>query len=154
MILRKADINDKKALVELRMLYIEEDMGPVSQQLENQIRTQLPDYYERCLNKELFAYIAEEDGEAVSCCFLLVSEKPANPRFPGGFTGSALNVYTKPEFRRHGIAGKLMNMLLDDARQMKLDLIELKASAGSVKLYKSLGFEQDFSPYTNMKLVL
>ena len=154
MYLRKADIKDKDTLVELRMLYIAEDMGPIDPKVEAQVRAQLPDYYERCLNKDLFAYIAEDDfGNAVSCCFLLVCEKPANPRFPSGKTGSALNVYTKAEYRRHGLAGRLLKMLLSDAKQMGLDIIELKATSDGVKLYKSLGFEQDFSKYTDMKLV-
>lgn len=154
MYLRKADIKDKDKLVELRMLYLAEDMGPLAPKIEAQVREQLPDYFERFLNKDLIAYIAEDDlGNAVSCCFLLLCEKPASPRFPHGKTGSVLNVYTKSEYRRHGLAGRLMKMLLSDAKQLGLDLIELKATSDGVKLYKSLGFEQDFSKYTDMKLI-
>jgi hypothetical protein len=47
-----------------------------------------------------------------------------------------------------------MRMLINDAVELGLDLIELKATSDGIKLYKSLGFDQDFSKYTEMKLVL
>lgn len=152
--LRKADIIDRDKLVELRMLYLADDTGNIAPNTEKQIREQLPAYFERHLNRDLFVYIAEEGEKAVSCCMLIVSEKPANTRFPHGLTGTVLNVYTRPENRRQGLAGKLLHMLIDDAAEFGLDLIELKATSDGIKLYKSLGFEQDFSKYTEMKLVL
>lgn len=150
---RKADIIDKEQLIELRMAYIAEDMGKVTPDTEKQMRTQLADYFDRRLNRELFAYIAEEGEAAVSSCMLLVTEKPANPRFPHGLTGTVLNVYTKPDHRRQGLAERLMKMLIKDAVDLGLDFIELKSTADALKLYKSLGFEQSFSKYTDMKLV-
>lgn len=150
---RKASVIDIPALVEMRILYLTEDCGPLEPELEKQIRHQLPDYFTSKLGKELFAFIAEDNGEAVGCCLLLVTEKPANTRFPHGLTGTVLNVYTKPEYRRQGIAGGLMGLLIAQAKELRLDLIELKATADGAKLYKSLGFEQDFSKYTDMKMV-
>ncbi|MBR4628411.1 MAG: GNAT family N-acetyltransferase [Ruminococcus sp.] len=154
MILRKAVIGDIPVLTELRVSYLAEDYGTLPKESEEMIRRQLPDYFRRSLDNGLLAYIAEDNGCAAGCCMLVVSEKPANPRFPHGLTGTVLNVYTKPEYRRQGIAAKLMEMLIADAKALGLDLIELKATPAGVKLYKSLGFEQDFSKYTGMKLVL
>jgi len=151
---RKADIIDRDALVEMRMLYLADDIGSIAPNIEKQIKEQLPDYFERHLNRDLFVYIAEDGEKAVSCCMLIVTEKPANTRFPHGLTGSVLNVYTRQEYRRQGLAGKLMHMLINDAVELGLDLIELKATSDGIKLYKSLGFDQDFSKYTEMKLVL
>jgi len=151
---RKADIIDRDALVEMRMLYLADDIGSIAPNIEKQIKEQLPDYFERHLNRDLFVYIAEDGEKAVSCCMLIVTEKPANTRFPHGLTGSVLNVYTRQEYRRQGLAGKLMRMLINDAVELGLDLIELKATSDGIKLYKSLGFDQDFSKYTEMKLVL
>ena len=151
---RKADIIDRDALVEMRMLYLADDIGSIAPNIEKQIKEQLPDYFERHLNRDLFVYIAEDGAKAVSCCMLIVTEKPANTRFPHGLTGSVLNVYTRQEYRRQGLAGKLMHMLINDAVELGLDLIELKATSDGIKLYKSLGFDQDFSKYTEMKLVL
>ncbi|MBP3746600.1 MAG: GNAT family N-acetyltransferase [Ruminococcus sp.] len=154
MITRKATVNDIGSLTDLRIAYINEDNVTLPPEAEKTIRKQLPDYFRRRLGKELIAYIAEENGEAVSSCFLLITEKPAGPRFPDGLTGTVLNVYTKPEYRRHGLAGTLMKMLLSDAKALGLDYVELKATKDAVKLYKSLGFEEAFSKYTDMKFEL
>ena len=154
MITRKATVNDINSLTDMRISYIKEDNGTLPSEEEKTFRKQLPDYFKRRLGKELIAYIAEENGETVSSCFLLITEKPAGPRFPDGLTGTVLNVYTKPSFRRQGLAGKLMKMLLSDARSLGLDYVELKATKDAVKLYKSLGFEEAFSKYTDMKFEL
>lgn len=154
MITRKATVNDIDSLTELRIAYLKEDNGTISPEEEKIFRKQLPDYFKRRLGKELLAYIAEEDGKAVSSCFLLITEKPAGPRFPDGLTGTVLNVYTDPGFRRRGLAGTLMKMLLSDASSLGLDYVELKATKDAVKLYKSLGFEEAFSKYTDMKFVI
>lgn len=65
-----------------------------------------------------------------------------------------LNVYVSPEYRRHGTASQLMKLLISDAREMKLDYIELKASADGYPLYKKLGFEDSISSFKPMKLIL
>lgn len=153
MTVRKASLSDIPSLVDMRILYLNEDNGQLDTETEKQIRKQLPGYFTAKLGKELYAFIAEDNGCTVGCCLLLVTEKPANPRFPHGMTGTVLNVYTCPEYRRQGIAGGLMGLLIAQAKELRLDLIELKATADGAKLYKSLGFEQDFSRYTDMKMV-
>ena len=64
-----------------------------------------------------------------------------------------MNVYTKPDFRRKGIAGKIMEFLISDARKMNLDFVELKSTDSGYNLYKSVGFEDVLSKYHNMKII-
>ena len=113
-----------------------------------------PEYFKKHLNSDLFVYICCSGDEIVSCVFLLVTEKPANPDFLNGKTGSLLNVYTKPEHRHNGYAKKLLEMMLDDARDMCLDFVELKATDDGYGLYKKVGFKDAVSKYHNMKFVL
>ncbi len=93
-------------------------------------------------------------GKIVSCCFLLIVEKPSNPSFINGRTGTVLNVYTKPDYRRKGCAYALMEMLIADSKAMNLDFIKLKSTENGYGLYKKLGFIDEVSHYRNMKLVL
>ena len=65
-----------------------------------------------------------------------------------------MNVYTKPEFRRKGIAGELIKLLLRESEINNLDYVELKATDSGYNLYKSLGFEDVVSKYHNMKYVI
>lgn len=154
MVFEKASIDDLDMLVKLRMEYLLEDYGDIPQDRLAQISEKLPNYYRAHLNVDLFAYVCRADGDIVSCCFLLVTEKPSNPSFINGKTGCVMNVYTKPEYRRKGIAGKLLSMLLSDSKKMGLDFVELKATDSGYELYKSVGFKDVTSKYHNMKYAL
>ncbi len=153
MTLDKADINDIPELVQLRLNYLAEDHGGLSAEETERISASLPDYYMRRLNKELFVFTARNEGRIISCCFLLVTEKPANPDFLNGLTGTVLNVYTEKPFRRQGIAGDLIKAMLEDAKEMGLDFVELKATEDGYPLYKKLGFADAVSKYHNMKYI-
>jgi len=144
------NIND---LVRMRIAYLTEDYGSLTAEQENQLKEVLPRYYEEHLGRDLIVFFAENNGgEMISCCFLLVCEKPANPSFMHGRTGSVMNVYTLPGYRKKGIAGRLIMQLIDEAMELGLDFIELKATEAGYKLYKNLGFEEINSEYRNMKL--
>ena len=56
-----------------------------------------------------------------------------------------------PEYRRRGIARRLMDMLIADAETMRFDHIELKATEEGHHLYRSLGSEDVQSVYRDMK---
>lgn len=148
----KADLQDINELVQMRIEYLTEDYGSLTDIQIEKIINQLPEYYKNHLNKDLFVYVVKSE-KIISCCFLLVSEKPANPSFINGRTGTVMNVYTKPELRRKGIAKAIMKFLIDDAKKMKLDFVELKSTDNGYNLYKSIGFEDVFSKYHNMKII-
>lgn len=142
-------IND---LVRMRIAYLTEDYGSLTPEQESGLRAVLPRYFEEHLGRDLIAYLAENaNGEVIACCFLLVCEKPANPGFMRGKTGSVMNVYTAPEYRRKGIAKRLMEQLIAEAEAQELDFVELKATEDGFALYKSLGFEEVQSKYRSMK---
>ncbi|MCM1315422.1 MAG: GNAT family N-acetyltransferase [Prevotella sp.] len=151
--IEKADLKDINELVQIRIDYLTEDYDGLTDSQAEKIRNQLPEYYNNHLNKDLFVYVVKSE-KIISCCFLLVSEKPANPSFINGRTGTVMNVYTRPDFRRKGIAKKIMEFLISDAKEMKLDFIELKSTDNGYNLYKSVGFKDVFSKYHNMKIVL
>lgn len=153
-IFEKASINDLNSLVELRIEYLTEDYEDMSEPQITRISERLPNYYHKHLNKDLFVYVCREKEKIVGCCFLYIMEKPPNPAFVNGITGTVLNVYTKPEYRKRGIASKLIKLLLSDSEKMGLDFVELKATDAGYNLYKSIGFENVISKYHNMKILL
>ena len=90
----------------------------------------------------------------MSTVFLLIQERPANPSFLTGLTGTILNVYTIPVYRRRGIAERLLKMAIREAERKNLSYIELKATRSGEPLYRRLGFVPDKSQYTPMKYVI
>jgi ribosomal protein S18 acetylase RimI-like enzyme len=151
MIFEKAVYDDIGQLSNLRISYLIEDAGDLNEKDLAVIKRDLPDYFERNLNKNIFCYVTRKEHEIVACAFLLVVEKPMSPVFITGKTGTVLNVYTKPESRHNGYARKLMKMMLSDAIDMNLSSIELKATDAGYSLYKSLGFKDEITKYHLMK---
>ena len=97
--------------------------------------------------------MAEMDEKVVSTAFLAISEKPANPMFITGKTGTLLNVLTYSEYRKKGIATKIINKIMDEARLLDVSSIELSATSdSSMRLYEKLGFR--VSKYTSMRMKL
>ena len=154
MIFEKANANDISALTDLRIEYLLEDYGEIPQDKLSLIVADLPPYFDSHLNKDLFAFVCRDDDIIAGCCFLYISEKPSNPSFINGKTGTVMNVYTRPQFRRKGIAGRLMKMLLAESEKLRLDFVELKSTDDGYKLYRSIGFEDVVSKYHNMKYII
>ena len=149
--LRKADIKDINQLVEMRIGYLKEDYGTLSEEQIGGISEQLPSYFKSHLNKDLYVYVAECNGEIISTVFMLVVEKPANPSFLTGKTGTFLNVYTKENFRKKGIANSLVETALKDAEKLSLSYVDLHATKDGYSLYLKNNFKEQKSEYTYMK---
>lgn len=151
MIVENAEIADVDLLTELRIAYLKEDLGKLDEEDIKIIRRDLPDYFRRNLNENIFCYLIRDKEEIAACAFLLVVEKPMSPAFITGKTGTVLNVYTNPAYRHKGYAKKIMNKLLSDATEKNLSVVELKSTEAGYHLYKSVGFADDVSKYHVMK---
>lgn len=154
MVIRKTGINDIDELIKIRIAYLKEDYGNISSEQIEQLKKQLSEYYINHNDRDMIAYIAEENSEIISSVFLVIIEKPANPSFMSGKIGNMLNVYTKPEYRKKGIAGQLLKSVINEARERNLSYIELKSTKAGFNLYKKLGFEEEHSSHVQMKFKL
>ena len=146
---KKEDISE---LVRLRISYMIDDFGSISENEEKSMREQLPDYFERRLGKELIAFVARAEGRLVAAAYLLIIEKPANPYLPNGLDGEVLSVYTEDAFRGNGICTQLIKNLIDYGREHKLCRIDLNATDQGYPIYKKLGFEDKTQKYTDMRI--
>ena len=151
MIVEKAGLEDVGTLVKIRISYLVEDNGNLDAQDLTAIKRELPGYFKVHLNRDLFVYVIRDGQIIVSCVFLLIVEKPMSPAFINGRTGTILNVYTYPPYRRRGYARMIMEALLSEARKTEISVIELKATEDGYPLYRSVGFIDDASKYHTMK---
>jgi ribosomal protein S18 acetylase RimI-like enzyme len=142
-----------EGLTDIRMEYLREDFPGMPDEQAAHIREGLAKYYAEHLNRDFFAYVTDDNGTIIGSAFLVLQEMPPNSNFPNGRIGDVLNVYVKPEYRRQGIASKLLELLIADAKAMELDFIELKASTDGYPLYKKLGFKDSVSAFRPMKLI-
>ena len=153
MILRKASIEDIPLLIKLRVDYLNEHFGELVPTEEDAIKNQLENYFAKHIpNDSFIAILAEINGNVVATAYLIISERPANPLFITGITGTLLNVLTYPEYRRKGISTKVINKVIDEAKRIGVSSIDLAATNDGKPLYEKLGFY--VSNYTTMKMKL
>lgn len=84
--------------------------------------------------------LATCQGEVIGCatiCYIYLM-----PTFdhPGGRRAHIMNVYTRREYRRQGIAMQMMNMLIEEARQRGVTELSLDATEEGRPLYEKCGF--------------
>ena len=147
----KAEEKHIPELVRMRLSYLSEDTGFKTPEQKEEIASSLPGYFEKHLNKDLIVFLALAEGKAVSCAFLLITEKPMSPSFPNGLCGTVLNVYTEEQYRHQGYARALIQGLLKEGSQRGLSVIELKATEEGYPLYSKLGFQDVTAEYRLMK---
>jgi GNAT superfamily N-acetyltransferase len=95
------------------------------------------------------ATLAAEPSRVVAGCGVQVRNVAPFPwRFPthgeviaAGRQALIVNVYTEPEFRRLGLARRLLTTVVDWARVHGIDSLILHATPDGRPLYESLGFE-------------
>ncbi|WP_176014650.1 GNAT family N-acetyltransferase [Victivallis sp. Marseille-Q1083] len=150
--IRKATPDDLDALVQLRLDFLCEEHGEFPPESRDAFRRQWADFFTGHLGCDCLAYVADTDEELVSVALLLLVEKPANFRYPTGRTGQLLNVYTRPAYRRRGLATLILQALLVEAAQRQVSLLELAATPAGKALYEKLGFRETDSAYTAMQL--
>lgn len=148
---REEDIDE---LVRLRLLYMKEDFGQVSERDEKLMRRSLPGYFKRKLGNELVAFVARDQGRLIAAAYLLIIEKPASVLLPHGLMGEVLSVYTEDEYRGRGICSHLIEDLIEYGKKAGLDRIDLKATDDGYNVYKNKGFDDARSRYKPMDLIL
>lgn len=99
---------------------------------------------------QYFGWFAEEQGQVVSGVGMMVIEWPPHPLHLEPLRGYILNVYTEPAHRGRGLAKRLTQMAMQEARDRRLSLTILHATSLGRPLYEKLGFsgtgEMQWSP--------
>jgi GNAT superfamily N-acetyltransferase len=90
------------------------------------------------------------DGSVAAGLGLWLMDWPPHMIGPGARRGNILNVYTRPDSRRKGLARDLMNVALDWCRAHHISAVILHSSDEGRRLYESLGFQ----PANEMRLLL
>lgn len=136
---RVASSGDLEALARLRW-EMEVEQGNDAIDLADYAKAYSATSRDEIEGRRFRAWLAEADGQAVACVLLVWWILP--PNFDNflrkrGFVSS---VYTRPAYRRQGIARHLMNILIESARGEGVGRLILWSSEMGRPLYKELGF--------------
>ena len=147
----EASKDDIKELVRLRIAYMIDDFGGLSNHERECMEKQLPDYFNRKLGNELVVFIAKDDNRIGSVAYLHIIEMPANSILLNGLYGEVLNVYTEPKYRGKGLCTQLIKNLIEYGKKRGLGRVDLSATKEGYPIYKKVGFVDKEHRYTDMR---
>lgn len=116
-----------------------EMLGVVNEgaEFDEAFRRRTRDYFTSGKQTTVLAYCS---GEAVGCatiCYLTVMPTYSHK---SGNRAHIMNVYVRKEHRRQGLARKMMEVLLDEAKSRGVTSVTLDSTESGKPLYKALGF--------------
>lgn len=147
----EASKSDIKELIRMRIEYMIDDFGGVSDHERECMENQLPDYFNRKLGDELVAFVAKDDEKVVSVAYLHIIEMPANSILLNGLYGEVLSVYTEPEYRGKGLCTTLIKNLIEYGEKRGLGRVDLSATRDGYPICSKLGFVDKEPRYKDMR---
>lgn len=153
-VFRRAEADDVRVLVDLRVRFLKELRNHPENYETAVVRESLLKYFTAAiLSEDFVAWVAEHDGKIVATSGMVVWQKPAiYCRLESGKVGYLLNFYTIPDARRRGIATRLLNELIGEAKSMGLSYLHLHASKDAEPIYRRAGFVEPGMPELRLRL--
>ncbi len=144
MLFRLADASDAEILTELRLeMRRERETVPLGIPPE-EFRKATERFFKETLADGSFVSAMAFDGkEAIACSGLSIQRVPPSYGCPSGMRGYVTNMYTRPAWRRKGLAVKLLDILVEQARNRGCTWLYLNASAAGRPVYERYGFLPD-----------
>ena len=131
---------DVPTFVTMRITQLKEEGA----QSDLDIEPALTAYYQKHLADGTFVSWLAVDGEKiVGTSGMSFVEKPPYYSNPTGKIGLLSSMYTNPDYRRQGIARKLLDCVVQEARDYGCGAVWITASEMGVLLYTAYGFEKN-----------
>ena len=151
---RRGTLDDVQVLVDLRVRFLNELLNHPENNETRVVRKSLLEYFTEAIpSRDFVAWVAEFGGKIVATSGMVVWQKPAlYGGVESGKLGYLLNFYTIPEARGKGIATRLLNELIREAKSMGLRYVHLHASKDGEPIYRKAGFVEPKMPELELRL--
>ncbi|MES2041895.1 MAG: GNAT family N-acetyltransferase [Pseudomonadota bacterium] len=143
-VIREAGPGDLEEVLQLRMRLFDKLVDfnngkGVDEDLLQSTRTYFSDALQSGACK---TWVAEADEHLVACGSLAIFVRPPYPGNVAGKDAYLLNMYTLAEYRKQGLARKILQQAMQYAHEQGFAKIWLHATEDGQALYASEGFEQ------------
>ena len=138
-IYRKTTKADMKILMKLRLEMLREVNGLSGEyEYDENFISESRRYFE---SGEQTTVIASDGETLVGCASLSYTWIMPTFSHPTGKRAHLMNAYTRADYRRRGISKKMVEILIDEAKENGVTEISLDATEMGRPLYESLGFK-------------
>ena len=141
--IRKVDLSDLGLLLEWRMRVLSEAFADYENHDADIIRENNEKYYMEHLKNDThtacFA-IDRKSEKVVGCGGICYQKEMPSPDNITGTNGFLMNIFCVPEYRGNGTGRKIIEYLVNDARNRGTEKIYLESSEIAKDLYKEIGF--------------
>lgn len=131
----KDDI-DRMMNIRLEMLKVVNDL-PEDYEYSDEMINESREYF---LTGDQMTVLALDGEETVGCASMSFIRVMPTFDHPTGRRAHLMNVYTRDEYRRQGIAEKMVKLLIDESWSEGVTEISLDATVSGRPLYESMGF--------------
>ena len=137
----KATLKDLDLLVHTRVQVLLAANGLPEETDMTAVETASRDYYRAALSDGSHAAWLVFDGDTwIGAGGVSVYQIMPTYHNPSGRKAYLMNIYTRPDYRRQGIARHMVDLLVGEARERGITAISLEATAMGMPLYESYGF--------------
>ncbi len=138
---KKATIDDLEILTETRITVLRAANKLSDDVNMSVVKEESYRYYQDALtNDSHVAYLVFDDDEFVGAGGISFFKVMPTFHNPTGQKAYIMNMYTKPEYRRNGIAYKTLDLLIGEAKRKGISAISLEATDIGRPLYEKYGF--------------
>lgn len=143
--IRQLKTEDMTLLIALRMevlsdVFSEEKKGLSKEEWKQLQENNLAYYRQHLTDNSHIACVAEENGEVLGCGGVCLYQEMPSPDNRSGKCAYLMNIYTRPSWRRKGIARDVVEWLIARSRLLGAEKIYLETSDDGRRLYENLGF--------------
>lgn len=139
--LRIAAVEDAELLMQLRLeMRRERETAPEPEDWQAFEKANYDYFKQAVADGSYIGLIAVEDEKVAGTGGICLHIHPPSYSVPNGKSACLLNMYTRPEFRGRGVAGKIVADLVEIARKKDCCKVFLNASDMGKPLYQKFGF--------------
>ena len=143
---KKLTETELETFIDMRIAQLTEEYEAAGKEVPAgaDLKPALSDYYHKHMADGTFvSWLAVDGNRIVGTSGMSFVEKPPYFTCLSGKLGLLSSMYTDPAYRRRGIAGKLLDHVIDEARGHGCGSVHITASDLGVKLYTAYGFRHN-----------
>ena len=141
-VLKRAEVKDAELLTEMRLeMRRERETAHCLLSEEEFSRHTLDFFRTHIADGSFISYIVWDGSQAAACSGLSLQVHPPTYENPSGKHGYISNMFTRPAWRRMGIAKLLVDQLAETAKQEGCAQLYLNASPMGRSVYVRYGFQ-------------